>query len=69
MVNVKLFKADGGKIRGLAAAGTGTFGAVPQVGDYINMGTAADSPAFRVDAVAYLLNEDAVRLVVSDVRI
>jgi hypothetical protein len=71
MVNVKLFKENGGKIRGLSAVtnGVGKFGAVPEVGDYVNMGEAASSPTFKVEAVAYLMNEDAVRLIVSPVTI
>ena len=69
MVNVKLFKADGGKIRGLQAAGEGKFGATPKEGDYINMGQGAGDPAFKVEAVVFLLNEDAVRLIVSPVGI
>lgn len=71
MVNVKLFTAEGGKLRGLTpvANGEGTLGAVPKVGDYIGMGVAADSPAFKVENVAFLINEDAVRLVVSPISI
>lgn len=71
MVNVKLFKADGGKVRGLTpvASGVGTVGVVPKVGDFIGMGTAADSPTFKVEAVGFLLGEDAVRLIVSPLSI
>jgi len=69
MLNVRLFAAAGGRVRGLAQVGAGTVGALPKEGDYINMGTAADSPGFKVEAVAYLINEDAVRLIVSPLNI
>jgi hypothetical protein len=71
MVNVKLFMADGGRVRGLQATpnGIGTLGAVPKEGDYIGIGAAATSPSFLVEKVAFLLNEDAVRLIVSPINI
>lgn len=69
MVNVKLFKADGGKVRGLTQVGEGKFGAAPKEGDYINMDAAADAPAYKIDAVVFLLNEDAVRLIVSPIGV
>ena len=69
MVNVLLFAADGGRVRGLTQVGAGTVGAVPRVGDYIAMGTAADDPAFEVESVAFLINEDAARLIVSPLNI
>lgn len=71
MVNTKLFMADGGKIRGLSAAanGVGTLGAVPKEGDFIVMGAPANSPAFKVERVTFLFNEDAVRLIVSPIGI
>ena len=69
MTNVKLFSENGGKIRGLQQVGEGRFGAVPKVGDYINMGAAAADPAFKIESVVFLINEDAVRLIVSPVTI
>lgn len=71
MVNAKLFLADGGRVRGLQAVanGIGTLGVVPKEGDYIGIGAAANSPAFKVEHVAFLLNEDAVRLIVSPIQI
>lgn len=71
MVNVKLFLADGGRVRGLLppANSIGTLGAVPKEGDYIGIGAQANNPAFKVEAVAFLLNEDAVRVIVSPLQI
>jgi hypothetical protein len=71
MVNTKLFTADGGKIRGLSAVanGIGTLGTVPKEGDCIVMTAQANSPAFQVERVTFLFNEDAVRLVVSPIQI
>jgi hypothetical protein len=71
MVNVKLFMADGGKVRGLQAVpnGIGTLGAVPEVGDYIVLNAQANSPGFKVELVGYLMNEDAVRVGVSAINI
>ena len=71
MVNIRLFTADGGRIRGLLAAanGIGTLGAVPKEGDYIVMGGPANSPGFKVERVTFLINEDAVRLIVSPIQI
>jgi hypothetical protein len=69
MVNAKLFMADGDKIRGLAAVagGVGTFVAVPKAGDYINLDELADGRTFKVEAAGFLINEDAVRLIVSQI--
>jgi hypothetical protein len=71
MVNVKLFMADGGKLRGLQAVpnGIGTLGAVPEVGDYIILNQQANTPGFKVEVVSYLMNEDAVRVGVSPIAI
>jgi len=69
MVKVKLFKADGEKIRGLQQIGEGQVGAVPKNGDYINMGAGAGDPAYKIETVVFLLNEDAVRLIVSPIGI
>jgi len=69
MLNVILFAADGGKVGSLKQVATGTFGALPKEGDYINMGVALGSPAYKVESVVYLLNEDAVRLIVSPIGI
>ena len=69
MINVKLFRADGGKIRGLQQVGEGRFGTVPKEGDYINMGTGAGDPAFKIEIVVFFLNEDAVRHIVSPISI
>ena len=71
MVNTKLFLADGGKIRGLAAVanGIGTLGTVPKEGDYIVMSTPANTQGFKVQNVTFLFNEDAVRLIVSPIQI
>lgn len=64
MINAKLFSFNGGQIRGLQQVGTGTFGAVPKAGDYINMGAAATDVDYKVVDVVYLINEDGVRLIV-----
>lgn len=71
MVNVKLFMSDGGKVRGLSAApnGIGAIGAVPKEGDYIVMAPPANTVAYKVERVTFLMNEDAVRLIVSPIAI
>ena len=71
MVNAKLFTADGGKVRGLMAVanGIGTLGALPRAGDYICMNAQANTPAFKIEMVTFLFNEDAVRLAVSPIQI
>jgi hypothetical protein len=69
MVNAKLFKADGGKIRGLIAVWSGKLAAIPEKGDYISMGTAIGDTHYKVEDVAFLINEDAVRLAVSPISI
>ncbi len=71
MINARLFIADGGKIRGLTAAqdGVGTLGAIPKEGDYITMAAPANTPGYRVEQVTFLMNEDAVRLIVSPIGI
>ena len=71
MINVKLFTAEGGKVRGLQATpnGIGTLSAVPKEGDYIILSAPANTPGFKVERVTFLMNEDAVRLMVSPISI
>jgi hypothetical protein len=69
MTKVKLFQAEGGKVRGLKLIAEGTLGAVPKVGDCINMAEPADALAYKIEAVVFLLNEDAVRLIVSSLAV
>jgi hypothetical protein len=70
MVTAKLFLANGDKIRGLAAVpgGVGTFEDVPKAGDYISLDELADGRTFKVEAAGFLINEDAVRLIVSQIN-
>ncbi len=67
MVNVKLFMADGGKVRGLQQITEGTIGAVPKEGDVIGLGLQIDDAFFKVEQVSFLINESAVFLSVSPI--
>jgi hypothetical protein len=67
MVNVKLFAAEGKKVIGLSQITEGTIGAVPKEGDIIGLGAQISDKFFKVEQVSFLLNENAVFLIVSPI--
>jgi hypothetical protein len=68
MVNVKLFAAEGEKVIGLSQITEGTIGAVPKEGDIIGLGAQISDKFFKVKQVSFLLNENAVFLIVSPIN-
>ena len=66
MITARLYKYEGSVTRGLPEIGKPIqLFAIPQVGDIIDSSNNPNEPAYKVEFVVYVIDEDGVRLIVS----